>query len=282
MSLLFAHACNAAEPLKTIKNCVLVPTEWADGDSFLVKTPELMEFTIRLYGVDCLEWHLADATDERRLREQRRYFGITQVAKDAIQSINIAREYGGEAAKHVRSVLSKPFTIATRFADARGDGKHKRIYAFVTTPEGKDLAGELVSLGLARAFGVCHSTPDGQSKDDYSAHLDDLELSAVAARRGVWSKTNWNTLPDERRAQRADDQQLAVILGKAPVADGELIDLNHASRDELMRLPGIGEEYANRIIENRPYEKIDQILDIPRIGKGTLEKLRPYLTVGKN
>ena len=45
-----------------------------------------------------------------------------------------------------------------------------------------------------------------------------------------------------------------------------------------MRLLGIGEAMANRIIESRPYAKAEGLLIIAGIGQATLEKLKPYLT----
>jgi len=160
-ALLLSCMASAAEPLTTIENCILVPTEWADGDSFLVRTPDKDEFTVRLYGADCLESHVMDATDERRLRAQRRYFGITSIDPDVRVAVKIAKSFGESAQQFTSTALSKPFSIHTAFSDARGDGKHKRIYAFVTTGQGTDLASDLVQAGLARAFGVARETQKG-------------------------------------------------------------------------------------------------------------------------
>src|SRR5690606_22048714 len=129
-------------------------------------------------------YHVTDASDARRLREQRRYFGIAEYGKSPEKSIALAKSLGGIAAKEVVRVLEKPFTVHTSFADARGDGKHKRIYGFITTADGKDLASHLVSSGHARAFGVCKATPLGKSGRDYRAQLADLELQAARLGKG--------------------------------------------------------------------------------------------------
>src|SRR5688572_16960021 len=89
LSLLRAFS---AEPLTKLAACTRVPTDWADGDSFQIRTGDGKEHTLRLYGVDCIEWHLTDKTDARRLAEQRRYFGISAMDNDS--SIALAKEFG--------------------------------------------------------------------------------------------------------------------------------------------------------------------------------------------
>jgi len=269
--------CLRGEPLQKIENCVLVPAAWADGDSFGIRTPAGKELTVRLYGADCMEWHVNDATEERRLRAQRRYFGISEAGPNPRASIELAKEYGKLAAEEVVRVLNKPFTIHTSFADARGDGRHPRIYAFVTGSDGTDLATHLVKLGLARAFGVYRETPDGHTKDDYRAQLADLELQAAKRGLGVWSRTDWDKLPQERKDQRKDDAETALAVGKQPLAADFKLDPNTAARDELMKLPGIGEELANRIIEGRPYPKAADLLHVPGIGPKKFKAIQPHL-----
>lgn len=266
-----------AELLQKLPNCLLVPTEWADGDSFLIRCPDKQEFTARLYGVDCVEWHIGDATDERRLRGQRRYFGITNAKPTASGSIEVAKGFGAKAAAEISGLLAKPFTVYTTFADARGDGRHKRVYVFVICADGSDLGAHLVSKGLARAFGVARQTWDGRTQNDYREYLADLELQAAKRASGIWAMTDWENLPNERQQQRREDQETELAFDNQPLADGKKLDPNTAARDELMKLPGIGEMMANRMIENRPYRKSDDLLKVPGIGPATLKKLLPHL-----
>jgi len=56
----------------------------------------------------------------------------------------------------------------------------------------------------------------------------------------------------------------------------EPVDLNTASLDDMAKIPGIGSEIASRIESNRPYQSVEELTNVPGIGKAALEKLRPY------
>lgn len=66
--------------------------------------------------------------------------------------------------------------------------------------------------------------------------------------------------------------------GAAPT----LVDLNHASVEALCTLPGIGRKKAEAIIalrDRRPFTRVTQLLQIKGIGRKTLLKLKPRITV---
>jgi competence protein ComEA len=56
------------------------------------------------------------------------------------------------------------------------------------------------------------------------------------------------------------------------------ISVNTATSEELKGLSGIGEVYAKKIIENRPYSDIADLMDRTQISAKTLEKIRESIT----
>lgn len=68
------------------------------------------------------------------------------------------------------------------------------------------------------------------------------------------------------------------------LSDPEKININTATAEELLELPGIGPAYAERIIEwreeNGTFTSLEQLLEIKGIGEKRLENLRPYIKLG--
>lgn len=70
---------------------------------------------------------------------------------------------------------------------------------------------------------------------------------------------------------------------RAATVEVERIDLNTASKSQLERLPGIGEELARRIIERRvrrPFRRVVELLRIQGIGRRTYFRLRDRVHTG--
>lgn len=224
---------------------------------------------LRLYYVDSPKAGAGNESEIRRLREQAGYWRLGEL------TCLIA---GAEESNHIMHLaLQDSFRLYTAFAQAPGRADENKIYAFVTTAAGDDLATLLVGQGLARTRGVGRMTPDGLPRAEMIARLRDFELMAAVGEIGLWGASDPDFIAALRRDQGPDLTTLHDYLYPVSRPDQPL-DPNQASEAELQQLPGIGPIISERIVQGRPYADWSELIEVKGIGPLVLEKISPFLT----
>ncbi|MBI3312348.1 MAG: helix-hairpin-helix domain-containing protein [Candidatus Omnitrophica bacterium] len=74
-----------------------------------------------------------------------------------------------------------------------------------------------------------------------------------------------------------------VAQWESRISEARRVDVNHATAEELERLPEVGPSLAQRIVEHRqasgPFHTPEELQQVPGIGPKTFEALKEYVTV---
>lgn len=111
------------------------------------------------------------------------------------------------------------------------------------------------------------------------------ELTRQVASTKADTVAEWQPLrqADAERDNRAEKaERPSSGSGGKKVAPPEPIDINTASRETLMQLPGVGEKTAEGIIAHRshiPFRRPEDIMEVKGIGQKKFEKMKRYIVV---
>jgi len=95
-------------------------------------------------------------------------------------------------------------------------------------------------------------------------------LAAIFALTLIGSSPIWiQAATKEKAASTAET--------KKSTSKKELLDINTASADELKALPGIGDAYSKKIVENRPYKRKDELVRKKIVPQATYDKIKDQI-----
>ncbi len=164
---------------------------------------------------------------------------------------------GPTLAKEV--IAARPFTGYEDLAKVKGFGPAK-----IDSLKGRVKFGK----GEAAARTKTEKAAEKEEKAERAAEKEERAEKTAKARMEREEKAEPKTAKTSKVAKEAG-------------LPGNKVNLNTATLEELDALPGIGQVYAQEIVKNRPYAKIEDIMKLKGIKEVEFGKIKDRITVDK-
>lgn len=167
---------------------------------------------------------------------------------------------------YVETTISEITTNDTTnnfYVDVKGEVKNPGVY-FVSE-------GMLVIDAINLAGGLTKK-----------ACTDDINLSMKLTNEMVIYINNKNSFTTTTKVTELNDAKVNKSTNVKEEKTNVLININTASKEELMSISGIGESKANSIIEYRKentFKNIEDVKNVSGIGDKFFEQIKNYITV---
>ena len=140
------------------------------------------------------------------------------------------------------------------------------------------IEGERISDAITKAGGLKENA--NISEINMAYQMQDGEKLFIPSK--VKEGTEESKTEEKTYITKANGEGIVSSNPSKSNTSSKKININTASKDELMKISGVGESTANKIIsyrENKKFNSIEEIKNIPGIGDSKYESMKEEITI---